>query len=375
MSTSPLSRGGAEFAVDLYKRLAVEKGNLFLSPYSVAGVLAMAYGGARGKTAAEMAKVLRLPGPPEETHRLFGELNASLDAAGRDGEVELRAANALWGMKGYAFKKEFLALLSGSHGAGLRELDFGASAAAADAINGWVEAETKEKIKKLIDPGALGSDTRLVLTNAIYFKGLWQSQFKKVSTNDQPFTTAAGGKVQAPLMSQLGDFGYHETPELQALELPYRGERLSMVVLLPRKADGLPALERSLTAVGLSAWLGKLETREVLVYLPRFKTTAQFGLAPTLGAMGMPAAFAGGADFSGIDGGRELFVSAVVHKAFVDVNEEGTEAAAATGMTLGIESVAPEPPTFRADHPFLYLIRDKATGSILFMGRLEDPKA
>ncbi|MDP6439518.1 MAG: serpin family protein, partial [Candidatus Brocadiia bacterium] len=258
-------------------------------------------------------------------------------------------------------------------------------------INAWVEEETKEKIKDLIPKGVLNEMTRLVLTNAIYFKGDWASQFDKKLTADAPFTLADGKKVQVAMMHRKGDYRYLDAREprgillpahrytemgaFQALELPYVKDELSMLVLLPSTADGLPALEKSLTAERLDALLSAMREREVQVYLPRFKLTYKVGLSETLKSMGMTDAFSlPPADFSGMDGAKDLFISAVLHKAFVDVNEEGTEAAAATGIVVGITSVRLMPIVFRADHPFLFLIRDNKSGSILFMGRLVNPE-
>jgi serpin B len=213
------------------------------------------------------------------------------------------------------------------------------------------------------------------LTNAIYFTGNWARQFKESRTKDAPFTLADGNEIQAPMMNQTGQFGYMETETFQALELPYVDDELSMIILLPKAHDGLGELEKTLTAENLSQWLTKLFRREVIVSIPKFKATSQFSLASVLASMGMKDAFTQDADFSGMDGKKDLFISAVIHKAYVDVNEEGTEAAAATGVTMKLTSMGPtETPVFRADHPFLFLIRDNHSASILFIGRLMNPK-
>jgi serpin B len=217
--------------------------------------------------------------------------------------------------------------------------------------------------------------TRLVLTNAIYFKGKWASQFKPELTQDAPFTLPGGEKSTVSMMNQKERFGYSETEQLQILELPYVNDDLSMVVLLPRKTDGVKDLEKQLNSDTLKNWITGLHKREVQVFFPRFKMTSEFELGQVLGEMGMPDAFSGNADFSGMTGNKDLFISAVVHKAYVDVNEEGTEAAAATGVVMRVTSVETPPPVFRADHPFIFLIRDNHTGSILFLGRLENPKS
>ncbi|HET6441808.1 MAG TPA: serpin family protein [Phycisphaerae bacterium] len=369
-----VAEGCNRFAFDLYARLKGAEGNLFLSPYSISTALTMTYAGARGRTAEQMAKVLCLPATGEAVHGAYGALQNDLNAAGEGGAFELAVANRLWGQKGYGFLPDFLALIKANYGAGLEQVDFaGATEAARQTINTWVEKKTRDKIKELLKPGILGRETTLVLTNAIYFKGKWAEEFDKKLTRDEDFFVTPEKTVAVPLMHQTADFGYFEGDGLQALELPYRGDRLAMVVLLPKAKDGLAALEASLSADKVAEWVGKLHRREVQVALPRFKTTAEFSLKDTLVAMGMAAAFGGDADFSGMTGAKDLFISAVVHKAFVDVNEEGTEAAAATAVVMG-RAAMPEPaPVFCADHPFLFLIRDTKTGAILFFGRILDP--
>lgn len=369
--------GNNEFAFDLYKKLRGREGNLFLSPFSISTALAMTYAGARGGTEARMAKVLHLTLPGEELHSAFAELIRGLDEGKKGRGYELVVANALWGQKGYGFLKEYLDLTRSCYGAGLHEVDFEKAAEAArKTINAWVEEKTKDKIKDLIKPGVLDSLTRLVLTNAIYFKGQWASRFKEEETKDSPFTLSSGKKINVPMMNQTEEFGYIEDGNAKALELPYKGDRLSMVVLLPKKVNGLAGLEESLTAKKLSKWLSAVRKQEVVVSLPRFKFTSEFGLADVLKSMGMTDAFSlPPADFSGMDGKKDLFISAVIHKAFVEVNEEGTEAAAATAVVMKLEAAMPEPiPVFRADHPFLFIIRDTKTGSILFMGRVAKPR-
>jgi serpin B len=216
--------------------------------------------------------------------------------------------------------------------------------------------------------------TRLVLTNAIYFKGNWARQFKTDRTKDAPFTLADGKKVDISMMNQTAEFGYTETNNFQVLELPYVDNDLSMIIFLPKEYDGLSEFEETLTVENLSNWLNKLYKREVIVSVPKFKMTSQFSLASVLRSMGMTDAFSGNADFSGINGQRNLFISAVIHKAYVDVNEEGTEAAAATAVTMKLTSIGPSrTPVFKADHPFMFLIRDNHSQSILFIGRVMNP--
>jgi serpin B len=370
-------QGNNAFAFDLYGQLRSKEGNLFFSPYSISAALAMTSAGARGQTLDEMTKTLHYPAQ-ETLHPGFQALTAGLngDPNVRRG-YQLSTANALWGQEGFGFRPDFLKLTRDHYGAGLREVDFGDEPTARRTINAWVEKETHDKIKDLIPPNLLTADTRLVLTNAIYFKGDWASQFKKDRTRDEPFFLADGKQVKTPLMHQTGTFGYAETATCQALELPYVGKDLSLLVLLPTKADGLAALEKGFSADTVNGVLGRLRaTQDVDVTLPKFKTTAAFRLEAELMALGVKRAFGGGADFSGMAGSPgDLFISSVVHKAFVEVNEEGTEAAAATAVTLGGTSsaVPPPKPVFRADHPFVFLIRDNKSGTILFLGRLADP--
>jgi serpin B len=379
--------GNNKFALALYAKLQARQGNLFFSPYSISTALAMAYAGARGQTEQQMAKALHFPTTVkvngsevvpfrQRFHPAFAAIIKDLNARGQKDVYELTVANALWGQKGYGFLKEFLDTIKAHYDGQLNEVDFvTATETARKTINAWVEKETKNKIKNLIPRGALNSLTRLVLTNAIYFKGNWARQFKKDRTNDAPFTLMNGDKVNVPMMNQTAEFKYMEAEDFQALELPYVDNELSMIVLLPKEYGGLSKFEKKLTPENVSNWLARLRKRKVIVSIPKFKMTSQFGLVGVLKSMGMRDAFSQRADFSGMNGKKDLFISAVIHKAYVDVNEEGTEAAAATGIVVGITSVQPQPPVFRADHPFLFLIRDNNSGSILFIGRIMNPKA
>ena len=382
-------QGNNEFALALFARLRENQGNLFFSPYSISTALAMTYAGARGQTETQMAKVLHFPTlagekvPPEpfmqegQFHSAFGVVVKDLNQRAKKGNYELAVANALWGQKGYKLLNDFLKLIETEYDGRLTEVDFvTATESARQTINAWVEQKTRDKIKELIKPGVVDAMTRLVLTNAIYFKGNWARQFKKDRTREAPFTLASGGKVDAPMMNQMGEFRYMEAEDFQALELPYIDNELSMIILLPKETDALPEFEKKLKLEDFSQWLDRLHRREVIVSVPKFKTTSQFSLASVLKSMGMGDAFsARAADFLGITGSRDLFISAVIHKAYVDVNEEGTEAAAATGVTMRLTSAGPsQTPVFRADHPFLFLIRDNRSGSILFVGRLTNPK-
>ena len=372
-------RGDNAFALDLYAKARGQDGNLFFSPYSISTALAMTRIGARGDTATEMDRTLHFTLPQDKLNPAFGALVKQINGDPADAKrgYQLSTANALWGQKGYPFKADFLKATRDNYGAGLNDVDFGAAEQARQTINAWVEKETHDKIMDLIAKGVLDTDTRLVLTNAIYFKGDWASQFKKDLTHDEPFHLIADKKIDAPLMHQTGEFGYFDGGAFQALEMPYVGKDLSMVVLLPKRIDGLADLEKDLTADKLAGWVRKLHRQKVMVTLPKFKTTQMMGLRETLSDMGMPLAFTPGkADFSGMADVKDaLWIAAVIHKAFIDVNEEGSEAAAATAVVVETKSLVVGPPTpeFRADHPFVFLIRDVRNDSILFLGRLADP--
>lgn len=373
--------GNNAFAVALYDQLRSRDGNLFFSPESISTALAMTYAGARGETASEMAETLHFTLPPDRLHPAMGALLGDLNAP-HDG-YKLRVANALWAQQGYVFRDEFLNLMKSDYGAGFNTVDFkGAPEASRITINQWVQQKTEDKIKDLLPPGAISGTTKLVLTDAIYFKGDWQAQFDKAQTKDEEFHLSAERKMAAPLMHREDRFNYFNGGTFQALEIPYKSTELSMIVFLPNEVSGLPALEASLTAMNMRQWLGQLRpASKVILTIPKFKMTREFLLRDTLVEMGMPLAFRDGpADFTGMTGdtNRRLFISAVIHKAYIDVNEEGTEAAAATAVVMrGATAMAPgfrpQPIIFRADHPFLLLIRDNRSGGILFMGRLTDP--
>jgi serpin B len=372
-----VAKGNNQFAFELYAKLRQQKGNLFFSPYSISTALAMTSAGARGETLEQMNKTLHFTLDQDRLHPAFATLVKQVNGDGEKRGYQLSTANALWGQKGHGFLPDFLKLTKDRYGAGLNEVDFvNATEQARQTINAWVAKETQDKIKEMIQEGVLDQITRLVLTNAIYFKGDWASPFSKHATTDLPFFLNANRKVQAPMMRQGGKFKYLDGEDFQALEMPYVGKELSMVVLLPKKVNGLADFEKTLTADKLSDWLAQTHQLEVYVTLPKFKLTAEFKLEDELSEMGMPLAFSEEADFSGMDGKKELFLGNVIHKAFVEVNEEGTEAAAATAVVVAKSDDGPERqlPVFRADHPFVFLIRDTRTESILFLGRVVNPK-
>ncbi|HWB14183.1 MAG TPA: serpin family protein [Pirellulales bacterium] len=364
------------FAFDLYAQLRRQDGNLFYSPASISTALAMTYAGAAGGTGRQMAEVLHFDQADEPLHSGFGTLGRLLNAQNRG--VRLQMANRIWGAKGYPFSPDFLAATREHYGADLLQLNFAQPEPSRQTINRWVEQQTAGKIQNLVPPGAVGPDTRLVLTNAIYFHGAWQDEFWKNATRPAPFRRTETEQRRIPLMHRSGHFGYSETKDVQVLTLPYVGGELSMVIMLPKEIAGLEKLESQLTAKNLDAWISSQDSKLVQVFLPKFKVTSQFSLAQTLRSMGMELAFSGEADFSRMSSAEDLMLSEVIHKAFVDVNEEGTEAAAATAVIAPKAAAVREPEKpveFRADHPFVFLIRDNRTQAVLFLGRLLDPPA
>jgi serpin B len=382
-STAELVSGNNAFALDLYARIGKSEGNRFISPFSISCALAMTRAGARGDTAEQIDKALHFTLSAGLLHGAFHRLiddlhHQSGPATGPKpaGPFELFTANALWTQSGERILPEFQKLIESSYEGGHYPVDFRQSPGAArQYINHWVEEQTKGKIKDLLKPQNVDARTVLILTNAIYFKALWASPFLAQLTKPDDFYASASEKVRVDMMHHSGRFRYAEDGNAQTLELPYQGGNLAMVIVLPRSKDGLSQLEGSLSLAKLEGLLKSLAPSRVEVSVPRFKLTAECELKGALSALGMPAAFdPGQADFSGMTGKRELAISAVVHKAFVEVDEKGTEAAAATGVIMARASVAlAPPPVFRADHPFLFLIRDNRNGSILFLGRLVRP--
>lgn len=375
---SGIVEGCNRFALDLYQQLRTEEGNLFFSPSSLSIALAMTYAGAAGTTEAEMAETLHFPMPQAELHDGMWALQSFWKTQDTKNGYRLHLANRLWGQLDYTFLPEFLNTTRIEYGAELARLDFATKTEdSRQTINTWVEDQTQDKISDLIPSGLLPSDTKLVLTNAVYFKGDWTEPFDKESTKDEDFHITGDEKVKVPLMYQQEKFRYAAVDGLQVLEMPYGDKSLSMLILLPKTIDGIPGLEAKLTLDNLKQWTANLNSQKVKVYVPKFKTTSQFEMSDTLKSLGMISAFDPlTADFSGMTGGKDLFISAAIHKAFVDVNEEGTEAAAASGIVMRPTSFRPEPkepPTFRADHPFVFLIRDNRNGAFLFLGRVTDP--
>jgi serpin B len=372
--------GNAAFALDLYQaiRAKPDVGNLFYSPHSISSALAMAYAGAEGRTESQMKETLHFPLGEPALHAAFNRLDLDLSsrsevAAETGGKgFRLNVVNALWGQKGYTFLPTFLDALAENYGAGLRVLDFaGGPETARQTINGWVEDQTEDKIKDLLPEDAVGPDTVLVLTNAIYFNAAWLEPFPEAATQTGTFDLLEGGQVSVPMMRQAqGRNGYFAGEGYQAVELLYEGRELSMVVVVPDKGT-FGDFEKAWTADQLSETLTGLRDSKVDLTLPKFRYEHALDLEPVLIDLGMTDAF-GAADFSGIDGGGGLFIGDVIHKAFVGVDEKGTEAAAATGVSFP-SSIPPGPFTVLLDRPFVFVIRDLQTGAILFVGRVVNP--
>lgn len=374
-----IAAGNNAFAVELYKRLGDgANDNLFFSPYSISTALALVFAGAKGQTADQMAEVLRFESEDEQLHKAFGALQKQLNEKAKAGAFKLNIANALWGQKGFDFLDEYLCTLKGNYDAPLNTVDFRDGVkreAARNEINKWVEEITNDKIADLIKPGVLDSLTRLVLVNAIYFKGDWAEKFDEKKTEQMPFYVSAEKKVMVDMMKQKEKFIYGEKDGVEVLALSYKDDKLSMYIYLPEDGSAMKQFEADLSYESLSGYRKFLRKREVIVFLPKFKMTEEFDLAGVLRAMGMPIAFSKAADFSGMTGEKGLFISNVIHKAFVEVNEEGTEAAAATAPIMGVTSMPPKPIVFKADKPFVFTIVDNESDSILFMGKLAKPKA
>ncbi len=376
LASNDLTPGMNRFACDTYRQLAPSAGNLALSPFSISMALSMLLDGARGRTAAAIAAALHQP-PRPGYHAALTSLAAGLAQSATTGRNELSIANGLWVRRGFPLAPDFEKTIRTLYQAPVTPLDFSANPEQARAaINSWTAEHTKDKIRDLFAPGSINPGTRVVLTSAIYFYGKWQAPFKPAETRQEPFRLAAGGSEPMPFMHQKAEFLYAQRPALQILEMRYAGTPLAFDILLPETVDGLPALERSVDAKELSVWFAGLAPETVEVAIPKFRAESSFSLREALSRLGMADAFSTAADFSGIDGRRDLYVSDAVHKAFVDVSEEGVEAAAATGLALRALAMRPyRQIVFRADHPFAFFIRDTASGAILFSGRLVRPRS
>jgi serpin B len=376
--------GNNQFAFDLYARLGEKPGNKFFSPYSISSALGMTYAGAKGLTAEEMAKTLHFTLDGDKLHAAQGELIHQLHGkTGKERLFQLTAANALWAQKGLTILPDFLRITQTSYQAGLQQVDFEKDPDASRmTINRWVEDKTNDKIKNLLTPDTITTATRLVLTNAIYFKADWLVTFAKEATFPENFTIQSKksddgtAKVLVPMMHRTLMTSYLATDDYQMVQLAYKGNEVSMVVILPKKVDGLADVEKNLSPKTFAQAVAMTKPARVGLAMPKFKMTEQFRLKETLASLGMRTAFSNNADFSGITGSSGLKIDNVIHKAFVAVDEKGTEAAAATAVVIAPTSApnVDKPIPFKADHPFLFVIRHNATGSILFMGRVDDPR-
>ena len=369
----PIVAGNNAFAWSLYRACAAAEGNLFFSPFSISAAFGMTSAGAGGETASEMKEVLKIGS--ESYHAEFGALTRDLGGEHVGRGYQLHVANRVFGQVGLPFEADFIDLTSEAYAAPLAEVDYQTEVENARAtINRWVSDQTRSKIVELFVPGVLDSNTAMVLANAIYFKADWAEQFDVAQTAPAPFELAGGTDVEALMMKKTGTFRYAARADVSVLEMNYKDNELSMVVLLPAARDALPALEASLTVESVDALIAEAQSTAVIVSLPRFEIEHELPLRPLMETLGMQRAFnPEQADFSRLldPAVRPLYIAAAVHKAFVKVDEQGTEAAAATGVAVGTRASAP--PSFVANRPFLYLIRDRLTGSILFMGRVVDP--
>ncbi len=371
--------GNNDFAFDLYQSLRQEDGNLFYSPFSISIAMAGASAGARGETEKQMTATLHFVLPPVQLHPVFNALDQSLNTSASDkSSFQLKAVNSLWGQDQFPFLSEFLALMARNYGTGVRLVDFKSDAsreAARRTINDWVSQQTNQKVKDLLAQDMLNDLTRLILVNAIYFKGEWQDPFEN-GTRDASFTLSGGQQVDVPTMSRRADAPYFRGGSFQAVALPYKGDRVEMIVMLPDPGR-FSEFEQKFDRATFDSILAGLKIYDVKLYLPKFHFEYSQDMKDILEKMGMPAAFdPDQADFSGIYDQkiepRKLFISHISHKAFVAVDEKGTEAAAASGIVWEQVSMAV---TLHVDHPFVFAIRDRQTGSILFMGRVLDPRA
>jgi len=368
LALNTLVKGNSAFAVKLYQQLGKAGGNLFFSPFSVSSALGMTFAGARENTAAEMKAALSFALDQEQLHDSFRQLNEKLASVANNDGQKLNIANGLC-LTGGDVSEEFKALLQKNYGAELFAGDL-------EKINGWVKTKTESKIEKILE--MLDPDSVCVLLNAIYFKGIWESQFDEKQTKEAPFRLSETENVNVPFMYQKASFRLIEKDDFQAIAMPYKGKSLSMIAVLPQKVDGLAGLEKDLSPEKIEAWLAELDSASeetVKLYLPKFKFETGYDLVSAFTALGMKDAFdtVGAADFSGMGWPKgKLWISQIKHKAFVEVNEEGTEAAAATAVEMATKSISMDP-VFKADRPFIFMIRDNSIGSILFMGRVANP--
>jgi serpin B len=373
----------SKFGLELYRKLGVaESGNIFLSPFSVSNTLAIMYAGARGNTKDQMARTLKFSMNQDEVVHAFGTINSRLNQLKASGNIRIDTANSIWPQKGYDIAPQFFELVQRNYGEAIIPIDYGKNPEEArQTINQWIAKKTRETIKDMIPQGSLDQGTRLALASAIHFKGDWLGSFKPEDTSELDFWVTSERSVRSPMMTQTSDFKYAETESLQILEMPYVGNELSMLVVLPKEINGVKMVEDSLSAENLTKLRLQMSPTKVLIHIPKFKVNSTFFLAETLASMGMKDAFSRSkANFSGIAKNKKnpLYLSTVIHKAFAEITEEGTEASASTVgdvVSMGVRPAdPPEPPhKFRADHPFIFLIQENKTGSLLFIGKITNP--
>ncbi len=372
-----ISEANNEFALSLYKKLGDDEKNLVFSPYSITSALAVTYAGAKGNTAREMAEVLWFPEDQAAFHPGYKAFTDSIQLTGDEKGTELRIANALWAQDDYKLRQDFLDLAESCYKAKAENVNFKIPEElekTRQKINRWVEEMTNNKIQNLLPPGVLKEVTRLVITNAIWFNGNWVKPFDKNNTASSIFNINSSKSVPTDFMHQKSNAGYYEDDEVQALELLYKGEKKSMIIVLPKETEGWRLVGRILTLDRLSLISQGMEVKEVEMAIPKFTYDSQFNLKETLVLLGMKEAFSNYADFSGMTEANDLKIDEVIHKAFIEVNESGTEAAAATAVIMVLKSALEEQPIrFIANHPFIYFIVDKTTGGIIFMGRFVNP--
>jgi serpin B len=374
-----LVSSNSAFAFNLYQQLTkTNTGNMFYSPYSISTALGMTYAGANGDTATQMAKALDFTLPQAQLHPAFNDLALQLASRGQGGSgtngksFSLNIANALWAQQSYHFQPDFLNTLAQNYGAGVNLLDFVNSPEPSRVtINNWVSNETNDKINNLIPSGAITPQTRLVLTNAIYFDAAWQNPFSADKTQNGTFNLLDGSTVSVPMMNNEGSYGYTKGSGYQAVELPYSGNQVAMDIIMP-DAGKFTSFESGMTADTVSGIIGNLQTGSLSLTMPKFNFDSSFSLNDALSALGMPIAFSDQADFSGMTGNKDLTIADVVHKAYVAVDEQGTEAAAATGVVMSAMAIMNQN-NLTIDQPFIFVIRDMQTGAILFVGRVLNP--
>lgn len=364
------------FAVDLFKQIQSASDNLIFSPYSIGTVLAMIYTGSGGKTLAEMSEVLYFP-PPELLDPVESGMRKSLQATDTMQGTDFRLANAIWAQDNFSFLPDYLGRVEKLYDAPCTLMDFVNTSNREESrkkINHWVEDKTNNRIPDLIQPGILDASTRMVLTNAIYFNGGWMFPFDKAATSPSLFHTSKQESIKTDFMHQTRSYPYYEDQEIQAISLPYKNNRMALVVILPKSIEGWRMISQVINYERIKLVTSGMETREVQIALPKFRSELQINLRQELISMGMGSAFSQNADLSGMTGEKNLYVDEVIHKAFIEVSETGTEAAAATAAIIGLKSILRDDPVrFSADHPFVFFLLDRQTGCIIFTGRLVIP--